>query len=130
MIISFLSIYFIFIMPARESVLESLVETQLKLKILYSSRDLSHPERGVLVESINPLERIFLGLLYSMSFKKVLSGRINNRIIINYFKKFSFYFIEKKCAYLEQNKNLFELEYLNTLALNSLYEISTMENND
>lgn len=130
MIISFLSIYFIFIMPARESVLESLVETQLKLKILYSSRDLSHPERGILVESINPLERIFLGLLYSMSFKKVLSGRINNRIIINYFKKFSFYFIEKKCAYVEQNKNLFELEYLNTLALNSLYEISTMENND
>lgn len=129
MVISFLFRYFIFMLISSDLVLESLLETQLKLKILYSCRQLSTREYH-LINTNNPFKRIFLCFLYSTTFKKVLSSKINNRIIINYFKKFSSYSMDKQQQYGEQNKNLFELEYLNTLALNSLYEISTMETND
>ena len=115
---------------SKDLVLESLLETQLKLKILYRCRDLSDGEDDLIIRSDHSLRRIFLAIIYSIFFKKVLSSRINNRVITNYFKKFSSYSINTHYTYGEKNKNLFELEYLNTLALNSLYEISTMKNDD
>jgi len=111
-------------------ILESSVETQLKLKILHFCRDLSHTERDLLIKSNQPSGRLFLSLLYSFTFKKVLSGKINNRSVTNYFKKFSSYSIDQQCLDEEKNKNLFELEYLNTLAINSLYEIITIKTDD
>lgn len=127
-IISFLPIYFM--MVSTNLVLESILETQLKLKILHFCTDLSYAERDLLIKSNQPSERLFLSLLYSFTFKKVLSGKINNRILINYFKKFASYSIDQQCPDEEKNKNLFELEYLNTLAINSLYEIVTIKNDD
>ena len=128
MIISFLFVYF---MPLSTNlVLESIIETQLKLKILHFCRDLSPADRDLLIKSNQPSGRLFLSLVYSFTFKKVLSGKINNRSIINYFKKFSAYSIDPQCSGEEKNKNLFELEYLNSLAINSLYEIITIKNDD
>jgi hypothetical protein len=49
---------------------------------------------------------------------------MNNRIVTNYFKKFATHSIDS--PYGQKNKNLFELEYLNTLAINSVYELSTV----
>jgi hypothetical protein len=115
---------------ATNLVLESILETQLKLKILYFCRDLSHIERDLLIKSNQPSGKFFLSLLYSLTFKKVLSGKINNRGVINYFKKFSTYSVDQQCLDKEKNKNLFELEYLNTLAINSLYEIVAIKNDD
>jgi hypothetical protein len=105
-------------------VLESTMETQLKLKILYSYSHLSDKENGLIMKSNKSLRRIFLVLIYSIVFKKVLSSKMNNRIVTNYFKKFSTYSINKEYSYGQKNKNLFELEYINTLSINSLYELS------
>lgn len=123
-------VYFIFMMKSTDLVLESILETQLKLKILYSCRHLSDAQISLIFKSNQPLGRIFLGLTYAMTFKKVMSSKINNRSLTNYFKKFSAYSIHKQYPYREKNKNLFELEYLNTLAINSLYEISSMRNEE
>ena len=112
-------------MKSTDLVLESILETQLKLKILYSCKQLSDTESGLIIKSNQPMGRIFLGITYSIIFKKVMSSKINNRSLINYFKKFCDYSMYKEYPYGEKNKNLFELEYLNTLAINSLYEIST-----
>jgi len=128
LIISFLFLYFM--MLSTNLVLESIVETQLKLKILHFCRDLSNTERDLLIRPNEPSGRLFLSLLYSFTFKKVLSGKINNRTVINYFKKFSTYSTDQQCRDEEKNKNLFELEYLNSLAINSLYEILTIKNDD
>jgi hypothetical protein len=105
-------------------VLESIMETQLKLKILYSYSHLSDKENDLIMKSNKSLRRIFLVLIYSIVFKKVLSSKMNNRIVTNYFKKFSTYSINKEYSYGQKNKNLFELEYINTLSINSLYELS------
>lgn len=105
-------------------VLESTMETQLKLKILYSYSQLSDKKNDLIMKSNKSLRRIFLVLIHSILFKKVLSSKMNNRIVTNYFKKFSTYSINKEYLYGQKNKNLFELEYINTLSINSLYELS------
>lgn len=117
-------------MTSTDLVLESILETQLKLKILYSFQQLSDTESRLIIKSNQPLGRIFLGITYSIIFKKVMSSKINNRSLINYFKKFCDYYVAKQYPYREKSKNLFELEYLNTLAINSLYEISTTRTYD
>jgi hypothetical protein len=111
-------------MTSTDLVLESVLETQLKLKILYSYRCLSDSQSGLIIRSNQSLRRVFLILIYSIIFKKVLSSKMNNRVITNYFKKFSIHSIDS--PYRQKNKNLFELEYINTLAINSVYELSTL----
>ena len=111
-------------MTSTDLVLESIMETQLKLKILYSYRCLSDSQSSLIIRSNQSVRRIFLILIYSILFKKVLSSKMNNRIVTNYFKKFASHSIDT--PYGQKNKNLFELEYLNTLAINSVYELSTV----
>nr|BDA99230.1 hypothetical protein [Cryptomonas sp. NIES-3952] len=111
-------------------VLETLLETQLKFKILYSYQDLSE-EKSYLSSDLHTwLKKIFLKLIYTLSLKKVLSSKLTNRIIINYFKKFFILSLGNSSFDMEKNKNLIELEYLYTLAINSLYEVSTIKNHD
>ncbi len=117
-------------MTSTDLVLESIMETQLKLKILYSYRQLSDTHTSLILRSNQSLRNIFLAIIYSILFKKVLSSKINNRIVTNYFKKFSAYSIDEEYSYGQKNKNLFELEYMNTLAINSIYEISIVRTND
>ena len=111
-------------MTSTDLVLESILETQLKLKILYSYRCLSDSQSGLIIRSNQSIRRLFLILIYSILFKKVLSSKMNNRIVTNYFKKFAAHSIDS--PYRQKNKNLFELEYFNTLGINSIYELSTV----
>ena len=100
--------------------LDSVLETQLKFKILYFYNKLSCEKNHFLRLEKQTLRKIFLNLIYTISLKKVLSSKFTNRIVSNYFKKFVGYSIIPPT---EQNKNLLELEYLYTLSINSLYEI-------
>ena len=73
-----------------ELVLESLLETQLKLKILHSSKTIYSKDIRSLTEIKKNCIKLFLKILYSINLKKVLSSKITNRIIFKYFKKFIF----------------------------------------
>nr|YP_009420227.1 hypothetical protein [Cryptomonas curvata]ASO75715.1 hypothetical protein [Cryptomonas curvata] len=82
--------------------LDSALETQLKFKILHSYEKLCYKNHGVLVIDRYNLLKIFFKVMHTISLKKVLSGKVTNRIVINYFKKFLSYSIgehreKKKC---------------------------------
>jgi hypothetical protein len=108
-------------------VLESILETQLKFKILHSCELSKVEKKNLLLNLRGRIGKIFFKIIHTIVLKKVLSSKINNRIVTNYFKKILTYSIKKDYAYLEKNKYIVELEYLYTLAINSLYEISTIE---
>lgn len=108
-------------------VLESVLETQLKFKILYSCRLSKIKKKKVLYNLREKIGNIFLKIIYTIVLKKVLSSKINNRIVTNYFKRVFACSTSKDYSYLEKNKHVFELEYLYTLAINSLYETSMIE---
>jgi hypothetical protein len=105
-----------------ELVLESLLETQLKLKILHSSKTVYSKDIKSLAEIKKNTVKLFLKVLYSVNLKKVLSSKITNRIIFKYFKKFIFATSFRSTSDLRQNKTTLDNGYLNTVAINSLYE--------
>jgi hypothetical protein len=114
-------------LTSTDLVLESILETQLKFKILYSYESSKGEKKKLLVNLRERVGKIFFKIVHTITLKKVLSSKINNRIVTNYFKKFSAYSIKKDYSYLEKNKYILDLEYLYTLAINSIYEISTIE---
>lgn len=115
-------------LTSTDLVLESILETQLKFKILYSYESSRGEKKKLLINLKEGLGKIFLKIIHTIRLKKVLSSKINNRIVTNYFKKFSAYSIKKDYTYLEKNKYILDLEYLYTLAINSIYELSAIKN--
>ena len=105
-----------------ELVLESLLETQLKLKILHSSKTICSKDMRSLEEIKKNTKRLFLKILYSVNLKKVLSAKITNRIVIKYFNKFIFASSCQNTSDLRHNKMTLDKCYLVTVAINSLYE--------
>lgn len=103
-----------------ELILDNAVETQLKLKMIQSSRRIFLTDTGLSPEIRKNLLRIFLKILYSINLKKVISGKTTNRILLNYFKKVLF---NSDSSFLNSNKNTLDRNYTFTLVLNSLYEI-------
>lgn len=114
-------------LTSTDLVLESILETQLKFKILYSYESSRGEKKKLLANLEKEIEKIFLKIIHTVRLKKVLSSKINNRIVINYFKKFSAYSTKKDYIYLEKNKHILDLEYFYTLAINSIYELSAIK---
>lgn len=110
-----------------ELVLESLLETQLKLKILHSSKTIYSKDIRSLTEIKKNCVKLFLKILYSINLKKVLSSKITNRIIFKYFKKFIFASSCHNTFDVKHNKTTLDKCYLNTVAINSLYELYNKE---
>ena len=110
-----------------ELVLESLLETQLKLKILHYNKTLYSKDTKYLAEIKKNTVKLFLKVLYSVSLKKVLSSKITNRIVFKYFKKFVFATSFCHTYGLRYNKTTLDKCYLNTVAINSLYEFYNKE---
>jgi hypothetical protein len=110
-----------------ELVLESLLETQLKLKILHSSKTIYSKDIRSLTEIKKNCIKLFLKILYSINLKKVLSSKITNRIIFKYFKKFIFASSCHNTFDVKHNKTTVDKCYLNTVAINSLYELYNKE---
>ena len=110
-----------------ELVLESLLETQLKLKILHSSKTIYSKDIRSLTDIKKNCIKLFLKILYSINLKKVLSSKITNRIIFKYFKKFIFASSCHNTFDVKHNKTTLDKCYLNTVAINSLYELYNKE---
>ena len=108
-------------------VLESHLETQLKLKILHSSKTIYSEDNTSLSEIKKNTIKLFLKVLYSINLKKVLSSKITNRILLKYFKNFIFASSYKNSYNLRHNKMTLDKCYLNTVAINSLYEFYNKE---
>lgn len=108
-------------------IVESLSETQLKFKILHSCKLPLHRKKDSLNILQRKIQKIFFTIVYTIMLKKVLTSKINNRIITNYFKKIFVHSRNKEYFYLKKNKHLLELEYLHTLAINNSYELSILE---
>jgi hypothetical protein len=108
-------------MDFTELTLESLLETQLKLKILHSSKAL--PIKVASSENLKKhLVKILLAILYSVSLKKVLSAKATNRIALKYFKKFDSSNMHRDIIRKNQHKYMLDPNYMNTLAVNNIYE--------
>jgi len=109
-----------------ELLLESVLETQLKLKILHSSKSIYLKDTKYLGEIKENVTKVFLKIIYSVNLKKVLSSKITNRIILKYFKNFiyssSYDIVSVKNH--ESNKMIVDIPYLTTVAINGLYEFS------
>jgi hypothetical protein len=110
-----------------ELVLESLVETQLKLKILHTSKTMYSKDVKSLAEIKKNTIKLFLKILYSVNLKKVLSSKITNRIVLKFFKNFIFASSCQDISDLRHNKVTLDKSYLTTVAINSLYEFSNKE---
>ena len=108
-------------------VLESFLETQLKLKILYSSNTLYSEDIKSLSEIKKNTIKLVLKVLNSISLKKVLSSKITNRIVLKYFKNFISASSYQNPYDLRCNKITLDKCYLNTVAINSLYEFYNKE---
>jgi len=105
--------------------LEGLIETQLKLKILYSTRTVCVKDTESLEDIKKNITRLFLKVLYSVNLKKVLSCKITNRIVLKFFKKFIFASSYENSFDLERSKMTLDKSYLSTVAVNSLHEFYT-----
>jgi len=102
--------------------LDSILETYLKLKILHLSDTTMSSDKNFLLRNQSISLKIFLKVIYSLRLKKVLSGKLTNRIAINYFKKF---FLGSKTVTFEglrMNKAFLDSNYVITLGINNLYE--------
>jgi len=107
--------------------LETLLETQVKFKILYTYNKVFSNDEKLILKTRASLLKIFLKLIYTTKLKKVFSSKVTNRLIPNYFKKFirdSGNFSESS---LKSNKTILDSNYMNTLAINSIYELSINE---
>lgn len=107
--------------------LETVLETQVKFKILYSYSTAFSKDENLILEDKVSLLKIFLKLIYTTKLKKVLSGKVTNRLIINYFKKFTRDSGNSSERSLKSNKTILDSNYMNTLAISSLYELCTNE---
>lgn len=123
----YLFLFLIFLLgmiDSTELVLESVTETQLKLKILHSCKTIYLKDSECLSNIKENIIKIFLKIIYSVNLKKVLSSKVTNRIILKYFKSFiyssSFDSISNKNQ--GADKVLLDKPYLSTVAINSLYE--------
>jgi hypothetical protein len=105
---------------------ESLLETQLKLKILHSSKALP-----IEVAPSGNLKKHILGVLltvlYSISLKKVLSAKATNRMTLKYLKKFDSSNMDTDIIRKNQHKYMLDPNYMNTLAVNNIYEFYIAE---
>lgn len=107
--------------------LETVLETQVKFKVLYSySAAFSKDETLILETKLNFL-KIFLKLIYTINLKKVLSSKVTNRLIINYFKKFTRDSGNVSESSLKSNRTILDSNYMNTLAISSIYELCINE---
>jgi hypothetical protein len=69
------------------------------------------------------LIKIFLSLLYLINFKKVLSGKARNRVVLKYLEKFIFLLDSPENNQWKKNESCAEFDYICTQYINSLYEI-------
>lgn len=115
-------------LDSTELILESVLETQLKLKIFHSSKSLSYKDKSSLIFTKRSLARIFLSFLYSITFKKVLSGKARNRAVIKYLQKFIFLLDSPENDDWKRNGNFVELDYTSTQYINGVYEICVKRN--
>ena len=121
-LLSIFSNYFNLIMlDSTELILESALETQLKLKIFHSCKNLSCDNSSAVTEM--GLIKIFLSLLYLINFKKVLSGKARNRVVLKYLEKFIFLLDSPENNQWKKNESFVEFDYICTQYINSLYEI-------
>lgn len=110
-------------LDSRELILESTLETQLKLKIFHSCKKLSCNSTLSIAVTEMGLIKIFLSLIYLINFKKVLSGRAGNRVVLKYLEKFIFLLDSSENNNWKKNENFVEFDYTCTQYINSLYEI-------
>jgi len=107
-----------------ELVLESVTETQLKLKVLHSSKTMYLKDDECIMEIKENVKKILLKVIYSINLKKVLSSKVTNRILLKYFKNFIYTSSYYHLSHTKQgaNKMLLDKPYVTTIAINSLYE--------
>ena len=123
-LVSIFSNYFNFnMLDSRELILESALETQLKLKIFHSCKTLSSSNTLPLIATEIGLVKIFLSLIYLINFKKVLSGKAGNRVVLKYLEKFIFLLDSSENNNWKKNEHFLEFDYICTQYINSLYEI-------
>ena len=104
------------------TVVQSLVESQLKFKILYFCKSLAPKNLQNLEETKPILLRMSLKIIFSLTLKKVLSSKLTNRTLSNYFKLWPYSTSTNSDVKLEKNKSLLDPNYATTLEINSLYE--------
>ena len=111
------------ILDITDLVLDSVLETQIKLKILHSYK-LSHLQNfSVLGPKKKHLMQVLLVFIYSLNLKKVLSGKVNTRIPVKSLQKFLLSLDMHLNDALKKNKNFSDLDYTSTYYINSLYEL-------
>ena len=104
------------------TVTESLLEPQLKLKILYYCKEISTTNLQTIKKTKPTLIRLSLKIIFSLGLKKVLSGKKTNRIMNNFFKLWNYSRPVNYNSKLEQNKSVLDINYNTTIKINSLYE--------
>jgi hypothetical protein len=107
--------------------LETILETQVKFKVLYSYSTIFSKNENLILKNNRNLVKIFLKLIYSIKLKKVLSGKVTNRLIINYFKKFTRDSGNVSENSLKSIKTSLDSNFMNTLAISSIYELCNTE---
>jgi len=107
--------------------LETILETQVKFKVLYSYSTIFSKNENLILKNNRNLVKIFLKLIYSIKLKKVLSGKVTNRLIINYFKKFTRDSGNVSENSLKSIKTSLDSNFMNTLAISSIYEVCNTE---
>ena len=110
-------------LDSTELILESALETRLKLKIFHSCKNLSHIKSSSLDFNTIGIVKIFLSVLYLINFKKVLSGKATNRVVLKYLEKFIFLLDSPENNEWKKNENFLEFDYTCTQYFNSLYEM-------
>lgn len=123
MLVSFLIILTFIMLDSRELILESALETQLKLKIFHSCRTFSFSNALSTTVTEMKLIKTFLSLIYLINFKKVLSGKAGNRVVLKYLEKFIFLLDSSENNDWKKNENFTEFDYSCTQYINSLYEV-------
>lgn len=108
-----------------ELLLEGFIETQLKLKILHSSRTICSKDTESLATIKKNILRLLLKVLYSVTLKKVLSSKITNRIVLKFFRKFVSASPYQNSFDLHRSTMTLDKSYLTTVAINSLHEFYT-----
>ena len=107
--------------------LETVLETQVKFKVLYSYSTAFSKDENLILENKTSLLKIFLKLVYTTRLKKVLSGKVTNRLITNYFKKFTRDSGNLSESLIKSNKTILDSNYMNTLAISGIYELCINE---
>ena len=74
----------------------------------------------ILIQKVNStLMKIFFKVFYLVRLKEVLSGKLRNRLVSNYFKKIRYEF--KSFSVLESSIFFLDSTYSSTIAINSIY---------